>query len=105
MRTPWNLMRIARLLIILVGLGLTFGATPLHSSAVATPASVPADPILTAWIINTDGHTNPHFTGPVNVQSVTQTTINGVPYAQVHTNSIADYYTTITSDLLQELNS
>jgi hypothetical protein len=62
-------------------------------------------PILTAWILNTTGQTNPHFAGLVNVQSVQQTSVGGVPYVQVHTNSLADYYTTMTSGMIQELNS
>ena len=41
----------------------------------------------------------------MNVQSVQQISVNGVPYAQVHTNSIADYYTTMTANMIQELNS
>ena len=71
-------------------------------------AAVPAltdPPILTAWIFNTTGQTNPHFTGPVNVQSVQQISVGGVPYVQVHTNSLADYYTTMTAGMIQELNS
>ena len=41
----------------------------------------------------------------MNVQSVQQISVGGVPYVQVHTNSLADYYTTMTAKLIQELNS
>src|SRR6476620_9601229 len=62
-------------------------------------------PVLTAWIVNTAGTTNPHWpTTQVNVQSVTQVSIGGVPYAQIHTNSIADYYTTMSQQLVDALN-
>jgi hypothetical protein len=70
------------------------------------PARLSNDPpILDAWIINAS-QTNPHWAGiPVYVQSVQQIQMGGVPYAQVHTNSIADYHTTMTADLIQQLNS
>src|SRR5436190_12873822 len=96
---------------VVAGLVLGFGGASLTYSAVINrsssppPARVTTDPILTAWIINTDGHTNPHWaTSPVNVQSATQVTINGAPYVRVQTNRIPDYYTTMTSQLIQELN-
>src|SRR5919202_1282010 len=105
MRALLMVALLAALLMVPGGVGFALSA-PAHGSRPTPPAGVDTDPILPAWIINTDGHTNPHWpTTPVNVQSVTQTTINGVPYAQVRTNSIADYYTTMTSDLVQELNS
>lgn len=101
-------MRAPRVLVLLVGLAIIFitailplAAAPWNgrSTGDATP------PILTAWVINTTGQTNPHWPGvPVNVQSVSQTSINGVPYAQVQTNRIADYRTTMTQQLIQELN-
>src|SRR5690242_13148306 len=100
-------IRIIALLTTLLILLILPGGVGLASTRGLAPAAVqPADPILTAWIFNTDGHTNPHWpTTPVDVQSVTTTTVGGVPYAQVHTNSIANYYTAITQQLLQELNS
>src|SRR5437899_2440725 len=96
---------------VVIGLIVGFGGASLafsaamHKPGAAPPSRADTDPILTAWIINTDGHTNPHWsTSPVNVQSVTQITVNGAPYVQVRTNRIPDYYTTMTSQLLQELN-
>jgi hypothetical protein len=89
------------LFLLLTGsLLLAAGIGPALSRA---PATDP--PILTAWLVNTTGRTNPHFAGPVDVQSVQQISINGVPYVQVRTNSIADYYTTMTAQMIQELNS
>ncbi len=108
MRMRQILSLFARGFVIVGGLCmlLTAGASGGMAMRFSTPGGVaPNPPILTAWIINTAGTINPHWPGaPINVQSVTQTTINGVPYAQVHTNSIADYQTTMTAQLIQELN-
>src|SRR5437868_10668094 len=91
---------------VLFALLLGIGGVSSLGLAAPSPASVATAPILTAWIVNTAGTTNPHWPGvPVNVQAVTQTSIGGVPYAQVSTHSIADYYTTMTGQLIQDLNS
>ncbi len=103
------MIRILRILAIAIGLLAIYSGViaTLFPSALShgRPIVSANPPILDAWIINTNGTTNPHWPGvPVYVQSVTQTTINGAPYAQVHTNSIADYNTTMTAQLIQELN-
>jgi hypothetical protein len=99
------------LLVLLGAVALLLASSPSsHASrysgrATAGVATEPP-PILTAWIINEDGHVNPHWaTSPVDVQSVQQVDVGGIPYAQVRTNSIADYYTTLTAELIQEINS
>lgn len=103
------MLRISQVLALAIGLlmfsgGVVAALCPSPSPG-AGPKVSPNPPILDAWIINTNGTTNPHWPGvAVNVQSVTQTTINGAPYVQVRTNRIADYNTTMTQQLLNELN-
>src|SRR5689334_20763722 len=102
MRTPW-VCALGFTLLVVGCTGLASPESPQAASLVRVPAGGP--PVLTAWIVNTGGTIHPHWpTTPVNVQSVTQVSIGGVPYAQVHTNSIADYYTTMSQQLINDLN-
>jgi hypothetical protein len=86
--------------LLAAALGLLALPGPAAQGRTLAPGSV-----LTDWIINSTGATNPHFTGPVYVSSVNQTTISGVPYAQVHTNGLPDYQTTMTAADITALNS
>ena len=101
-RRYWLVVGLLGVLMVAAGMGAGVGG--MRGGRAAVPA-LTDPPILTAWIFNTTGQTNPHFTGPVNVQSVQQISVGGVPYVQVHTNSLADYYTTMTAGMIQELNS
>lgn len=84
-------------------------ATPTPTSS-PTPTPIAQPPILTAWMLNTTGETaavirqngNPVL---VNVQGVTQQTTGGVNYVCVGATGIPSYETTMTSDLIDWLNS
>src|SRR5689334_14446924 len=100
--------RVLVLLGTVLALWLVLGA-PLTGVPLAAPGRLSASggvapanpPILTAWIINTTGRTNPHWPGtPVDVHSVQEISVGGVPYVQVNTNRIPDYYTTMTQALI-----
>ncbi len=103
-------LRTYRLPLLLGGLLILIGAAALTLTLSPTTLSKASTslypPILSAWIVNTTGEINPHWpSSPVNVQSVTQTSIGGVPYVQVQTHSIANYHTSMTMALIEELNS
>ena len=75
------------------------------SPAPEQPTEAAITTLLTAWMINNTGESNPIFGALVNVQSVEQVTVAGVEYVLVKASGIPSYATEMTESLIASLNS
>src|SRR5829696_3570396 len=88
--------------VLIVPMWASSGA--VTSVAASPQTTVTATKLMAAWMVNATGYQNPNFPAPVHVQAVETATVNGTPYVRVRTNGIADYRTTMTGQLITELN-